>query len=102
MKLQLFESKEKPGKYALVRLDGQIPPEVRVALDVIEKHSRLNYSEPNSKDEFFPILLKDTYAGVALRAYGAAARAGGDWPYGDEVMQLAARALDHPFCKRPD
>jgi hypothetical protein len=81
---------------------GDLPPDVRRALDTLEKHNILDWGDA-PETEFFVIRLKDKYAQSALLAYANYASADGDEEYAQDVLGLAQRAGPaNPHCKRPD
>ena len=92
------------GKYALIKLreypvvpadnvaDGGTTPVLTSAIDM-----------GNTPDtEFFVIRLKDKYAAPALQAYADAAILDGETEYGEDILELADRASQHPNSRRPD
>lgn len=86
MRLERNISRDSKGKFAVINL----------------RKNTVEWGEPNTREEFFVIKLKDKYARVALEAYAAAAKFD-DPEYAKDVAELAARSGDkNPFCKRPD
>lgn len=102
MKLDRNINPDGKGKYALVRLRGDLSPQAIEALRVLEAEGRIDYGTVGSSEEFFPIKLKDKYAAIALYAYASAAELD-DAEYGNEVFEMVRRAgPNHPNCKVPD
>jgi hypothetical protein len=94
------------GKYALLLLrtleEKRKQPEIRAALETLEKAGVIDFSPAGSPGEFFVIRLKDRYAWHALEAYANEAGKD-DVEYADAIRDLADRAGEHSaFCKRPD
>ncbi|WP_119462352.1 hypothetical protein [Rhodospirillaceae bacterium SYSU D60014] len=102
MKLDRNLNRDGKGKYALVRLRGDLTPAEQRALQTLVHGGRVDLATPSSPEEFFAIKLKDKYAQAALRAYADAAKLD-DPEYAREVRELADRAGPrHPLCKAPD
>lgn len=101
MKLDRDINPDGKGKYALVKLRGELTEDEKYAFSVLQESGRLDWG--NTIDsEFFVIRLKDKYAGAGLHAYARKARED-DAEYGEAVRQLADRAGPyHPNCQRPD
>jgi hypothetical protein len=90
------------GKYAVVRLRGELSAEDMAALAQLEKSGRLDWGMVGQPDEFFLIRLKDRFAQDALDGYANAAEFA-DPEWAAEVRALARRAGPaHPECKFPD
>lgn len=100
MKLDRNINPDGRGKYALVRLrfrqtrsQSEIQ-RIEEALRVLSHEGVLDFG--NTRDtEFFVIRLKDKYASFALKAYSDAAFKD-DHEYGQEILNLAARAASGP------
>ena len=108
MRLIRNQTKNQQGKYAVVRLE-KMPDDpsrrcdVEYALRILFENSLLTYGHPNTKDEFFVMFLRDSYALPALKAYANSAEADGATDYADDVCDLAARSgRFSAFHKRPD
>lgn len=93
-------------KYALVRLDKlrdakSHPSEELGAIAVLSKSGILEFGEPGTEEECFVIKLKDKFAPLVLRQYAWEALVE-DPELSKDVLELAARAENHPNRKRPD
>ena len=103
-------TKDHRGKYGVVRMlrlpdDPGARADVDYALRTLERHGMMEWGEPKTEGEFFVLMLKDVYAGPALKAYALALTddEAGDVAYGKDVAELMDRAgTNSPFCKRPD
>ena len=105
MKLDRDINPDGKGKYALIKL-RLLPERPRDAAHLVEMlASHLNaveFGEPGTPGEFFPIMLKDKIAQAGLHAYAVEASAD-DIEYAAAVDRLAERAGPaSPYCKRPD
>lgn len=105
MKLDRDTNPDGKGKYVLINLRHlpHSPFNVKELSEMIQVHQvAVEFGEPKTQNEFFPIKLKDKYAQAALKAYADAARPD-DPEYADAVEALAKRAgPGSPFCKKPD
>ncbi len=116
MKMDHQVNENGQGKYALLNLRklkalrGQIDKEGRVlhahqidsALRLLTEAGVLYTGDVGTEYEFFPVVLKDTNAHAAIRAYAVEARRT-DPEWADQVMELTKRAgPNSPFCKTPD
>lgn len=102
MKLDRNINPDGRGKYALVRLRGDLTDDERYALAILQGGGRLDWGRFGEPDEFWVIKLRDKYADAGLRGYADAARQD-DIEYAAEVDELVSRAgISSPFCKAPD
>jgi hypothetical protein len=116
MKMDRSENADGGGKYAIINLrklkqvkqdlnDGghlRDTMSIDAAMRLLTRAGVLNFGNKGSKDEFFPIYLKDTNSYAALRAYSVNARLT-DPEWADEVAEMLSRAgPNHPDCKIPD
>lgn len=111
MRLDRNVGSAKTGKYAVVNMrkvdeftrnDTNRVSALHVALRTLTDAGVIDYGEPNTKDEFFVVYLKDRFAQSALMSYALAATVR-DPEYAKDVQELADRAgLDSPWCKFPD
>lgn len=110
MKLDRNINQDGSGKYALILMRHlrdvqQNSPDdllklIDNALDLLERNGIIDYgSKPDT--DFFVIRLKDRYAFGALASYAKTALINGDIEYGNEVMELANIALEHPNKQQP-
>lgn len=98
------------GKYALIKLRNYPPStqpiertRVDTALAILQDLGMLDYGFVGTESEFMVIRLKDKYAQAPLCEYATAAELDGEWEYGKEVREMAARSGSaSKWCKKPD
>jgi hypothetical protein len=108
--MRLEKDKDGRGRYAIVKLrktpdDPGKRTDVQFALECLDRNGMIDYGKPGDRDEFFVIYLRDQNASVALREYAANAWLYGkdeDEEYYRDVAELAKRAAESPFRKKPD
>lgn len=97
------------GKYALIRLDklrenknGVVFFIFSIVLKVLKLEKYIEYSYPNSENEFFVLKLKDVYSSKPLRDYALAVTKTNK-PLSDKVLELHYRSGSRSrYAKEPD
>jgi hypothetical protein len=102
MKLDRNINPDGKGKYALVKLRGDLSDDTKYALSLLEDDGRLDWGNVHSESEFWVFKLKDKYSAAGLAAYADAAERD-DPEFAAEVREMLSRAgPNSPWCKRPD
>jgi len=92
------------GKYALIKMRGELLREELDCIQTLVKYGRIDYGKRGEKDEFFVIKLRDRCARSALEAYADSVMVQlHDNEYAEEIREMARRSGPwSPFCKDPD
>jgi len=104
MKLDTNTNPHGLGKYALLNLRKieSLTPEIREALNLLNRLNILEWGVKGAPDEFFVMKLRDTNTSAGLIAYAAKAKET-DPEWAQEVLELAKRSSHNsPYCKLPD